>query len=178
MNIHAELRVPQTRTQRLKLLGHFFENGHEFGELMNIFLSENYRLQQHSAWVVCNIARRKPSLLHPYNQQLINKLNESHVSSTFKRNVVRAWQEIDLPEEHLGEIYDLCFSYITGKEAIAVKVFSMTICYNITNKFPELKPELLVAIEDILIKDGQKSNGILSRGGKTVQLLKKDLTDI
>jgi hypothetical protein len=61
------------------------------------------------------------------------------------------------------------------KEAIAIKAFSMAVCYKIPQQFLDLKPELLTVIEDVLMKNGRKSKGIVSRGNKTSKLLQKEL---
>jgi hypothetical protein len=77
-----------------------------------------------------------------------------------------------LPEVFLGEIYDCYFRFLTGKEAIAVKAFSMIVCHKIPQQFPEL----LAVIEDVLMKDERKYKGIMSRGNKTLKLLQKELS--
>lgn len=175
MNIKAELLKPQSTSQRVKTGEYILHNTHLFDELMIIFLGQDYRLQQRSAWLISHVTPQKASLLEPYYQQIIPKLKQSDIPDTFKRNVVRVWQDISLPEQYLGEIYDICCGFLNGKEAIAIKVFSMTVCYNISNRFPELKNELLAVIEDVVRKDGQRSKGILSRGNKTLNLLKGEL---
>lgn len=175
MNIRTELCKEQSTSQRLRIVDFILENNAEFAQLMAIFLSENLRLQQRSAWIVGRICIKNPELLKPFYRPILERLPLPETSDTFKRNVVRVWQEVDLPEQFFGEIYDLCLRFLSGKEAIAIKAFSMTVCYNISQKFPELKPELLATLEDVLMKDGQNSKGILSRGNKTLKMLKKDL---
>jgi hypothetical protein len=176
MNIPNELRKEQTTQQQLKVSHYVLENESCFKELMDVFLADDYRLQQRSAWIVGHVSIKKPFLLEPYYKSIIERLSLPEISDTFKRNVVRVWQEVALPKVFLGEIYDCCFRFLTGKEAIAIKAFSMTVCHKISQQFPDLKPELLTAIEDVLMKDGRNSKGIMSRGNKTLKLLQKELS--
>ena len=94
---------------------------------------------------------------------------ENDVNDAVKRNTVRVLQFVDIPEEHMGKLADICFNYMgSAKEPIAVKVFSMTVLYHITLKIPELKNELLPLIED-LIPYG--SAGFQNRGRKIIKSL-------
>jgi hypothetical protein len=58
-------------------------------------------------------------------------------------------------------------------QSIAIKVFAMTVCYNITKNIPELKTELQITIEDLLQKHHNGSMGINSRAKKILAKLKK-----
>lgn len=175
MNIRTELCKEQSATQRLLIVSHILENNADFAELMAIVLGEDYRLQQRSSWIVGRICLKKPQLLHPYYKAILRKLALPSTPDAFKRNVVRTWADTKIPELFLGDVYEACFRFLTGKEAIAIKAFSMIVCYKISQQFPELKSELLVSVEDVIRTDGPTSKGILSRGGKTLKLLKKDL---
>jgi hypothetical protein len=88
------------------------------------------------------------------------------------RNTVRLWQNMEIPEVWYGEIFELCFGFVTiPTTPIAIKAFSMTVCENISKNYPELKEELVLAIEDQM-QFG--SPGVKSRGQKLLNKLKKN----
>ncbi|OJJ19168.1 hypothetical protein BKI52_20360 [marine bacterium AO1-C] len=118
-----------------------------FAELMALFLGDEYRLTQRAAWVLSKSVDRHPQLLLPYLEKVIYNLQED-VPVAVKRNTVRILQDVDIPEDLMGPLADVCFQFLeSGEEPIAVKVFSMTILFNITKKEPDLKNELRLLIE-------------------------------
>src|SRR5919112_903210 len=69
----------------------------------------------------------------------------------FLTDIYRLPQHVDIPEKFRGEIMDICFGYLTSpKEALAIKVFSMTVLGNLSKIYPEIIPELKVLIEEQL----------------------------
>jgi len=144
-----------------------------FAELMRVFLNGEYGLTQKAAWVLSECADCYPFLIIPYFRCFINKLHEAEASDSVKRNIVRVWQYVAIPEEYIGEVYDLCYEYLNSTEAIAVRAFSITVCHNIARQLPELKPELKLTLEDLLMKNQDGSPAIKSRAKKILAQLKK-----
>jgi len=141
-----------------------------FADLMDLFLGDEYRVTQRAAWVVGHTADHNPQLFQPYLRPLIENLQNS-VHDSIKRNTLRVLQDIDLPEDLLGLAADICFGFLNDpKEAVAVRVFSMTVCYNICVKEPELANELQLVIEEYL---PHGTAGFKSRGKKILKLLDK-----
>ena len=66
---------------------------------------------------------------------------------------------------------DICFKYLgSPKEALAVKVFSMSVLGNLAKKYPEIKSELKLIIEDQL---PEQTAGFKSRAKKVLDQLGK-----
>jgi len=87
------------------------------------------------------------------------------------RNTVRIFQDIDIPENLSGILYEKCFSYIEDiKSTIAVKCFSMSILAKIASQYPELSHELVAVIEEQL---PYSSAGFKSRAKRILPKLKK-----
>lgn len=173
MNLHQEILREHSKENVKKITDYIGTDEDRFAELMQIFLKGDATTIQRSSWIVSECAELYPFLIKPYFKNLIDKLHEPNIHPSARRNIVRIWQFVEIPEEFIGEIYDICFRYLTGNEAIAVVVFSMTVCLNITKHFPELKIELQVTIEDLLLKQQNGSAGINSRGKKVLAELKK-----
>ncbi len=174
MNLYQEILRAHSKANVRKIIDYIGSDEDRFAELMQIFLKGDYRTTQRSSWIVSECAERYSFLIKPYFRNLIDKLNEPEIHGAVRRNIVRIWQFVEIPEELMGEVYDICFRYLTDNEAIAVVAFSMTVCLNITQHFPELKTELQVIIEDVLLKNQNSSAAINSRGKKVLSELKKN----
>ena len=170
MNIKEALLKENSKTQAKRITAYIGKDKARFAELMDIFFGDSYRLNQRAAWVVNFCAEAHPKLFEPYLGKMISNLNND-IHDAVKRNTVRMLQNYDVPEAYMGELADYCFGFLaSNQEAIAIKVFSMTVLSNIVEKYPELKNELKVLIEDQL---PYGSAGFKSRGKKILLKLEK-----
>lgn len=89
-----------------------------------------------------------------------------------QRNLLRAFEKLDIPEEFEGEVFDFILKRLGEMETpIAVKAFGMTVGRRICEKYPELSGELIPLIE-ILVQE-KVSAGIVNRGQKELKKLHK-----
>ena len=143
-------------------------------ELMACFFSDDWVLCQKASWPVTMVADRAPELLEPYLSQMIKNLDRP-LHDAVIRNTIRAWQIMDIPEEHEGEIYDRCFEYFADPQfPVAVRVFSMTVCGNIAMRHPSLAAEIIPIIED---NWDHATAAWRSRGKKELKRLRKILAE-
>ncbi len=173
LDIVSEINKDFSKAQVIKIANYIGVDEERFGTLMAVFMKGLYINTQKAGWVLSECADKYPLLIIPYFRNFIQKLQEPVASDSVKRNIIRVWQHIDIPDEYTDEIYDICFNFLNSNEAIAIRVFSMTVCYNIARKIPELKTELRLTIEDILLKNQDGSAAIISRGKKILAELKK-----
>ncbi|HMK05536.1 MAG TPA: hypothetical protein VK489_15150 [Ferruginibacter sp.] len=74
---------------------------------------------------------------------------------------------MEIPEKYHGEIMDICFKYLESPtEALAVKVFSMSVLGKLAKKYPEIMQELKLLIEDQLPR---QTAGFRSRAKKILK---------
>jgi hypothetical protein len=171
MNIKEELLKEHSKAQTMRIVAFVGVDKKRFQELMQLFLNNEYRITQRAAWSVSYCAIAHPALIKPYMSELIAKLKEPNVHDAVKRNIVRIWEAIDIPDDNSGEIYDICFGYLRSlDEPIAVKAFSMTVLGKICRNYLELKEELKASIEDMMPFG---SPAIVSRGKKLLKELQK-----
>ena len=120
-------------------------------KLVEVYLQGPYRVTQRAAWPLSIVAERKPQMLKPHLSKLISFLRKPGIHDAVKRNTMRLLQFVDIPKKEHGRVADICFTYLTNKkEAVAVKVFAMTVMAKIADDEPELKRELKLIIEDQL----------------------------
>jgi hypothetical protein len=87
-----------------------------------------------------------------------------------KRHFLKLLSMNEIPEQHFGFLVDYCLDTLgSGKEPPAVRVHAMQVLFNISEKEPEFKPELMVIIEHEM--EFHSTPGILSRGNKLVKKL-------
>ena len=170
MDLKHEILKDHSKKHALHIAEYIGEDANRFDMLMQLFFCGNYQIKQRSAWVVGICCEKHPSLITPYLKKVIQNLRND-VHDAVKRNSVKVLQNVDLPDELLGEAADVCFQLLSSRtEPVAVKVFSMTVLLNIVKKVPELKNELKIIIEDQI---PYGSAGFLSRGKKTLKALEK-----
>ena len=148
MDFYQKLSTPISKFDRDQLLKLALNDEDSFQSLMNCYFDKNLRICQGASWIVGTIADTQPQKLYPYIKRMIESL-ENPLHDAIIRNTVRAWQFMEIPEEYKGEVYEKCFSYlINPKYAVAIRAFSMTVCANICKSYPELKDELIIAIQE------------------------------
>jgi|TARA_R110000737_G_scaffold146241_1_gene176212 hypothetical protein len=139
-------------------------------ELMDLFFDEDLRTCQRAAWPVGLLADKNPKLIEPYIKRMLDNLDSPHHDAVI-RNTFRTFQETDFPEELEGIAFDKAFDFLLNiNNAIAIRVFAMTVCGNIAIKYPELCHELIPVIEDWL---PHGSAGFRSRGNSVLKKLRK-----
>jgi len=136
--------------------------------LLPFLVSEQKKIGMRSAWVLATVSEMFPEALLNYRKQLVEVLNKTDNESVI-RSVLRSLSVIPVHTESMGELLNHCTEYLTNmSSAIAIKVHSMTIFYNITVIEPDLKTELQEIIYH-LMQEG--SGGIISRGRKILKSL-------
>jgi len=139
-------------------------------ELMDCFFDEDLRLCQSAAMPTGMIADFDPELIIPYLEQMLNNLDTPHHDAVI-RNTFRTLQNIDIPEELEGLAFEKAFDFLLNPQnAIAIRVFAMTVCGNIALKYPELKHELVPVIEEQM---PHGSAGFKNRGSRVLKALNK-----
>jgi hypothetical protein len=155
----------------LDISSFLIKNPSKISDFFEIYWGNDIMITQRAALVIIELTNWRPKLIKPFVEPMILKLKKEGINDAIKRNTVRILAEFPIPEHMEGETIQICFNYLNNpSEAIAIKVFSMTILERMVAKYPELKPELIYAIET-----GMEfgSAGYRSRGGKILERLKK-----
>ena len=151
MNLREEILKEHSKSHALKIASYACESKSNFKELMQCFLDEEYRLAQRAAWSVSWAAKKKPVMMTPHIKDLVPVLHKENVHDSVIRNSMRVLQEIEIPERFHGEVMDACFRFLEKPSTpVAIKAFSLTTLFNLSKKYPEIKPELKLMIEERL----------------------------
>jgi hypothetical protein len=168
MKLVELLEHPQTKVQRDRII-HYVTTQQRFDELMQLFVQGPIRITQRAAWPISYCVEHHPQLLKPHYPAVVKLLALPNQTDAVKRNLLRALQFVKVPSRYQGRIADCCFTFLTGKEPIAIKVFAMTVLANLAAENHELKNEIIPIIESQLPFG---SAGFISRARKVLKQLK------
>ena len=149
MNIREEILKEHSKEHALKIAAYACSSKKHFKELISCFLDPEYRVAQRAAWSVCWAAKKNREMVNPYVGALVAQLRRKDVHDAVIRNSVRVLEDIDIPESFHGEVMDACFDFIEKPSTpVAIKAFSLTTLFNLSNQYPEIKHELKLIIEE------------------------------
>lgn len=172
MNLREELLKEHSKIQTEKIAHWVAGNATRLKELMHLFLTDEYRVVQRTAWVISVVAEQQPALVQEHLYSIVKRMGEPDIPVAVKRNGVRLLQYVEIPEALHGEVMNICFALLEDiKETVAVRCFSMKILGDLAMIYPEIAPELRILIEDGL--EHEPTPGFRSRGQKTLTQLKK-----
>ena len=143
-------------------------NSTMFDELFNMVISDTEPLSRRAIWSLDYCTEKNPDLLTDYHKtQLINNLHHfSHQGLI--RHSLRILARYEIPETISGMFLNICFDLLLNpKTSIASKAWCIDIIYKFSQKEPELKPELITAIEF------QQENASAGIKNKSRRMLKK-----
>ena len=171
MDINSQLLREHSKENKDLILNYLIEHPQQVSNLMEVFFKSETMMVQRAAWVVGGLGEKRPELIKPYHAKMVAVLKGRDAQDAVKRNILRVLQFQEIEETLWGDLYDCCIRILTSNlEPVAVKVFAMTTAYNIVKEMPELKGELLVAVEDVI---AEGTPGEKSRGQKILTALSK-----
>jgi hypothetical protein len=148
MDLKAEILKTHSKEQCAKIVKYIGNDQSKFDELMKLFFSGEYRVTQRAAWPMSYCVHDHPKLIAPYFKKIIELLEKPAVHQAVTRNITRLFQHVKVPKKYQGQLMDVCFRFVEDpKTTIAVKAFSLTVLDNMSNEYPEIKPELKLLIE-------------------------------
>ncbi|MEO6686437.1 MAG: hypothetical protein ABIN24_10740 [Dyadobacter sp.] len=151
MNIRDELSKQQIhfKIHALAITEFAVSSDENFKELIDCFLSKDIRVAQRAAWSVSWAAQKKPEIVEPYIGILVDQLKRKDVHNAVIRNSLRILEDLIIPETFHGEVMDSCFKFLQKREtAIAIKAFALTVLFNLSKTYPDIKNELRLIIEE------------------------------
>ncbi len=140
-----------------------------FAVLMDVAINSREEKSWRAAWIADKIHDKKPELLKPYINKIIEQLAIEKQTGK-KRHFLKLVSINNVPEKHFGFLVDYCLKVLTAEEEPpAVRVHAMQLLYNISEVEPGLKNELLAVLEYQM--EYHPSPGIISRGSKLAKKL-------
>ncbi len=171
MNIRLEILKENSKKQTLKVANYVGADKKLFAEIMKLFFANEYRVTQRIAAVVSVCFENHPELIKEYIKPMLLNLEKDNLHDAVKRNTVRVLQFIEIPKALQGLAFQNCMDlFRKPEEPIAVRVFAMTVLFNICKQEPDLRNELKIVIESQM---PYGSTGFKNRGAKILKQLEK-----
>lgn len=116
-------------------------------ELLDLLDSKDISLIQRAAWPLGLLGNDHAHLLSDHIPTMIALL-EKPKHNALARNIYRVLQFCEIPEVYQGVLFELCArDLMDPKKPVAIKIFCMTVAFNISQQHADLKPELKLLIE-------------------------------
>jgi hypothetical protein len=149
LNLRDEILAKHSKAQTNKIIDWIGTSQKRFDELVQLFLTDEYRVVQRAAWPIGSIAETQPQLLTKHLPVFVALLRKPGLHNAVRRNITRLLQYIPIPEKLKGNVMDACFSFICDvNEKAAVKAFSLTILEQLATEYPEIISEIITVIEE------------------------------
>lgn len=149
MIIRDEVLKEHSKTQALKIAAYACASKKNFKELMECFMSDEYRLAQRAAYSVSWATIKKPEMIEPYIKDLVSQMQRTDIHEAIPRNSLRILEQIKIPEAFHGEVMNACFGFVENPSTpIAIKAASLTTLFNLSHQYPEIRQELQLIIEE------------------------------
>lgn len=172
MKLREAILEEHTKANTVKITQWIGSNQQRIAELMQLFMNDEYRVVQRAAMIVSYVAKAQPELMKPYISQLSQRLGDTHTHIAVKRNILRIFQEAELPEAIHSDLMNTCFDAIADPvEAIAVRAFALGILGRLSVIYPEIKNEIRLVIEDVLSQN--PTAAFRSRAKKVLKFMGK-----
>lgn len=167
MDLRKTILQAHNAQQTRKIVDYVGTHAVRFKALIEVFLAGPYRVTQRASWPLSNCVEYHPELIRPHFKALLDVLEQPDTHVAARRNIVRLLQFVAVPARYRGRVAAICFELLQNrKEAVAVRVFSMTVLANLVQHEPDLAGELRVIIEDNL---PYGSAGFISRARKVLE---------
>ena len=146
-------------------------------DIIKCVFKDIYPFSMRAANVIEKIDLRNPELIKPYYPKIIEGFKNLKIEGvrrcllkTFTRNIN------NLEGNSLCFLLNFCFeALISPTEGLAAKVYATNILYQISNKEPDIKNELIIAITDQFEKS---TAAFRNYGNKILKKLYKEVKEI
>lgn len=140
-------------------------------DLYAVFVEGDDRTRFMASWTLDHLVSQQPQLIEPHLDDIAERL-PLYTTDTEKRLMMKILSVSPLPMRHLGLMMEYAYDWLVNPQvAVAIRVHAMELLYRISNEEPELKRELILAIQAHL-HDG--TAGFKSRGKKTLKKLSRE----
>jgi hypothetical protein len=141
-------------------------------EITALILGKDKTLSMRASWALSHVSFSSPQNIYPLLPQLLKFLQSTDQHSGAIRNVIRIFMEIHIPEKYCGPLFDICLAH--AKNATlphAVRVFSIYVLGKICQRYPELKTEVEIVLNELKTYPQPPSMNACIR--KTTKILNK-----
>ena len=156
-----------SKLEALFLAAHIAKNPAFIKLVFGMMQKSNNTRAWKAAWVLDHVYLENPKLINGHVDTMIGLFLQSHCDST-RRILAKLLSFYDITEKVDGNFVNYCFDLLLSESvAVAVKVNTMQILFNISQIYPELGTELKLIMEEQMV------NNTVSFRARAIRLLRK-----
>ena len=124
-----------------------------------------------ASWCVSHAVDIDTTIILPHIHNLVEIIYTTNKHDAVIRNSIRILQFVEIPEYLQGKVMNKCFEFIEQPSyPAAFKAYSLTVLFNLSMIYTDIKPELKTVIEVLLPTE---TAAFKSRGNKILKALNK-----
>ncbi len=171
MNVKELLLSKHSKSITLKVTSYLIDNPKDINSFLKLFSPKEVLLAQRASWVLSYLFIDLNKLTLAHTKKIIELIKEEKYHSAIQRNAFKIFENVDCPEECLGEIIDLSFKAIENtKNPVAIRAYAIGTIQRYCKKYPEFKVELTECIKRYIDDD---SPAFKARGKRVIKDLEK-----
>lgn len=152
INIKKEFSPYITLSQVKKIVGQIDQYPDLIKGIRAFVFDEDPRKTMRATWILQHIAFEYPDLIKKEIPYLLQFLDQENNHTGAIRNCIRIFMTLPIPDKYCAPIFDKCMAYATNETMPhAVRVFSIYTMAAICKRYPALKSELLVVLDEMKI---------------------------
>jgi len=156
-NLYKELEASlptSTEEQRKLWATTIIEENIDIKELSNL-LKCDYKIASRFLWLLGRIGMTNPDKLYSVLPFLLDFSDQ--VNPGYKTAFANYWLLAGVPPENEGKAIDLLFKWLLATDTnVSIKSRSLSVLFRLTKKYPELKNELKLSLEDQMDKHSKE----------------------
>ena len=130
MDITNEIKTRHSKSSAEKIKVAILKDPSKMRDLIEVIKGGTSVMKQRASWPLSLVAEQLPDILNPFMSELTAILAKPGNHPAVDRNIVRAFQYTEIPEELEGKVADKCFSLLNDNGMpVAIRVFSMQVLY-------------------------------------------------
>jgi hypothetical protein len=146
------LLIDNTDVNRKRWARHIIETGIPLADLQSVILSE-HPVAMRFSWVLGELGETEPSVVFPCVKYFFAKRRDIRIPH-FNRVLAKMFYLAGIPPEIEGEAIDELFKWLLDAGSnVSTKTFSLLALSNVISKYPGLKNEFRLIVEDQLGKN-------------------------
>jgi len=145
----SELMYESSKFLGHKIANQLLENPQYLEAAFETIEKQIPQISNRTTYVLQIYDNERPEDIIPYYDRILKNIEQLEVEG-IKRSFLKIFTRRYnlLNEEQDGKLIDLCFKFLnSSSESIASKMYSMEILFYMTQKYPELRNELISTIE-------------------------------
>lgn len=173
MNVKELLLTKHSKSITLKVTAYLIDNPKEISAFLKLFSLKEGLLAQRASWVLSYLFIDLNKINIVQTKKIIELIKEDKYHTAIKRNAFKIFENVDCPEECLGEVIDLSFKAIENiKNPVAIRAYAIGAIQRYCKKYPEFKGELIECIKRYIDDD---SPAFKARGKRVIRDLQISL---